>query len=90
MSSTAPLKLRDYHYKFSESFSEIHFNKKECWVKCDMVYVVSISRLRYLKDVNFQKKTIKIDQETLNIIRQKTGKFLGIILPSKEPACADS
>ena len=50
ISTTEPIPIHDYHLQMEASFCAIHLNGKKCWVKCDMINVVSLDRLKLVRN----------------------------------------
>lgn len=77
LSTTKPNIPTNYHYEFNSPLD----NKKKCWAKCDLIYSISIDRLRRctIKDENgFSKYSTKLklsENDYINI-RQCIANFL--------------
>jgi len=50
ISSTQPDRILDHHIEMDEKFCLEFLSRKKSWVKCDMINVVSISRLNLVRD----------------------------------------
>ncbi len=50
ISSTPPTNPTDYHVEMDVQFCSAHLSIQKCWVKCDMINVVSTDRLNLVRD----------------------------------------
>jgi len=77
VSTTKPPVIHPYHYLFDRESSLYYFDHPSCWVKCDMVSVVSIDRLDYVPEVSDRIKVLELPDEILTILKQKVMLGLG-------------
>ena len=50
VSTSAPTKVEDWHYKLPKKSLPTSLRTQECWVKCDMITSVATSRLDRVKN----------------------------------------
>lgn len=78
ISLTVPNKIQKYHYRLEQEFCMQHFRQAECWVKCDMVYVVSTERLSFQKNKDMGRYAPILDQIVLLGIKEAILCGLGL------------
>jgi len=81
LSTTEPLPLLNHHYEFISPLDP----QKKCWAKCDLVYSISIERLKRctIKDERgFSQHTtnLKLSDYDYRNIRQCIANYLGFKL----------
>lgn len=67
LSTTAPVHVQPYHYRFSENRTP--FDADESWAKCDMLATVSSDRLDRIKVSRGKYVSPSISYEELTAIR---------------------
>lgn len=80
ISSTEPLPVESYHIEMDPSFCAIHLSGVKCWVKCDMINMVSLDRLHLVKDkTSGLRHAPNIGNVSLNKIREAVKHVLRLI-----------
>jgi len=69
ISLTMPDILLSYHIPMKEDFCKEHLKGKQSWVKCDMVNVISIDRLREIKNHQGQRYIPQTDHIFLEKVK---------------------